>query len=532
MRIPLLVVLVVGCVSPDEGKPTDVDTADGGDDEACVGSGTPEVCDGIDNDCNDAVDDGATSLGTWYADSDGDGAGDSAVTTLSCDQPSGFVSNSNDCDDTSAAIGPTATESCNGTDDNCDGSVDEETALDASTWYADADGDDFGASESTLAACDQPSGYVADGTDCDDTDADVSPDATELCNGADDNCDGVTDESSAADASSWYTDSDGDDYGSGAASLACSAPAGTVANDDDCDDTDASISPAGSEICDGEDNDCDGSADEGIATSTWYADADDDDYGDPDVTTAACSAPTGYVGNDDDCDDDDASAYPGAAELDDVADNDCDGQFDEDFIAVGDVIFSEVARNPLVGGTTSNPDAYWVEVYNTTSTDIVLSNWSFGTSNGTSGVQSVLLDPLAEVTVPATGYAVLCATDTFAAQAGATVPLACDYEWRDSGEVSTYVGTYTNNVMVLGTVSDTLKLSLNGVTIDQVAYTSSWTRAQGRAMALDVAQRTSVANDSSTSWCLVSNSGSTWRWYDATSGTDDFGSPGVSYDCP
>ncbi len=60
-------------------------------------------------------------------------------------------------------------------------------------WYADKDGDGFGNPSDTLARCTAPSGYVAKGGDCDDTHATIAPDAVEVCNAKDDNCDGAVD---------------------------------------------------------------------------------------------------------------------------------------------------------------------------------------------------------------------------------------------------------------------------------------------------------------------------------------------------
>ena len=79
-------------------------------------------------------------------------------------------------------------------------------------------------------------------------------------------------------------------------------PLGYVLDNTDCDDTRSDVYPNAPEICDGLDNDCDGQVDEGVKT-TFYADSDGDGYGNPSVTTQACSAPTGYVSNNTDCDD-------------------------------------------------------------------------------------------------------------------------------------------------------------------------------------------------------------------------------------
>jgi hypothetical protein len=96
--------------------------------------------------------------------------------------------------------------------------------------------------------------------DCDDADPAVHPEAEEVCNGVDDDCDEVVDED-ATDASAWYGDGDGDGYGTGEAISACEAPSGTVSNDQDCDDGDAGVYPGSSlpELPDDDvDQDCDG----------------------------------------------------------------------------------------------------------------------------------------------------------------------------------------------------------------------------------------------------------------------------------
>jgi hypothetical protein len=131
-----------------------------------------EVCDGADNDCDGLTDeDDAINASTWYGHGDADGYGNASSTTAACSQPSGYADNASDCDDTDAAISPAASELCDGTDNDCDGTTDEADAADATTWYADVDGDGYGNASSTTAACSQPSGFVSDATDCDDTSA-------------------------------------------------------------------------------------------------------------------------------------------------------------------------------------------------------------------------------------------------------------------------------------------------------------------------------------------------------------------------
>ena len=176
------------------------------------------------------------------------------MTIQTCVAPGGYVANSADCDDSSAAIKPGATETCNGVDDNCNGTVDEGVKL---TFYRDADGDTYGAAGVTTQACSAPSGYVTNSTDCDDTSAAVKPTGTETCNGVDDNCNGTTDEGVKL---TFYRDADGDTYGAaGVTTQACSAPSGYVANSTDCNDASASIKPGATEInCNSIDEDCSG----------------------------------------------------------------------------------------------------------------------------------------------------------------------------------------------------------------------------------------------------------------------------------
>ncbi|WP_426748872.1 MopE-related protein [Myxococcus faecalis] len=293
------------------------------DGSGAIHPGATEVCDGIDNNCAGGADEGLTTS-TWYRDADGDSYGNASVSTQNCRQPSGYVSNASDCHDGNASIRPGASESCDGVDNNCNGSVDEGVQ---STWYRDADGDGYGHASSTTQACSKPSGYVSNATDCNDGSASIHPGASEVCDGVDNNCAGGADE--GLTTYTWYRDADGDSYGNASVSTQnCRQPSGYVSNTSDCNDGSSGIRPGASESCDGVDNNCNGSVDEGVLP-TWYRDADGDGYGYPTNTTQACAKPAGYVSNASDCHDGNATVYSGAAEACDSLDNDCDGSVDE-----------------------------------------------------------------------------------------------------------------------------------------------------------------------------------------------------------
>ena len=313
---------------------------------------------------------------TYYVDLDGDGYGDPLGKVETCNPPDGFVSNSDDCDDKSHDAYPGASELCNGRDDDCDSSVDEE-AIDPVTAYADADGDGFGDPANLVTGCEPLSDVVSVAGDCDDGDASMHPDGVEVCNERDDDCDGLSDEPPVADGTNFYEDADGDGFGNpNVVRTECSLPPGYSALSNDCADMNASfhdelayyrdtdgdgygwgaavlecipgpdqvlvygdcwpmnasMHPGATEICNSADDDCDGLSDEEDPTlvyDVWGRDADGDGYGDDTDVLLSCDGATGFVATLGDCADDDASINPASLEACDGIDQDCDGAVDD-----------------------------------------------------------------------------------------------------------------------------------------------------------------------------------------------------------
>jgi len=176
-------------------------------------------------------------------------------------------------------------------------------------WYRDADSDGYGDPEVSIVSTQAPSGFVADDTDCDDSDPAVHPGAEEECDGDDDDCDGRAD---LIDISTWYSDDDGDGWGHpGEYETTCDPPLGWVQQAADCDPADPTVNPGAAELCDQQDQNCNGEVDEGF-------EADGDGYWSSD-----CGWEDSAV---QDCDDGDGGIHPDATELcEDGVDQDCNG---------------------------------------------------------------------------------------------------------------------------------------------------------------------------------------------------------------
>ena len=192
----------------------------------------------------------------YFVDDDGDGYGVGASTTTCGELPPGAASEAGDCDDDNADVYPYAPERCDGIDQDCDGTIDENPE-DGVSGYVDSDGDGFGDPGNSVYTCGGETGIVANADDCDDGNRSVYPGAEETCNRVDDDCDGTTDEDVTT---TYFVDADLDGYGDSEMTVEdCTLRIGYSENGDDCDDTSASSYPgAPDEAGDGLDQDCDG----------------------------------------------------------------------------------------------------------------------------------------------------------------------------------------------------------------------------------------------------------------------------------
>jgi hypothetical protein len=302
---------VMGCVGTPGLTPFDGDCDDA---VATTNPAAAETCDSVDNDCDGAIDDSPTDGDVFYLDHDEDGSGTEFYSVTACDAPTGFAATSDDCDDFDATVGPTAAEVCDGADNDCDGNADDadDDVTDALTFYADVDGDGFGDHTTVVMACEGPSGTVDDASDCDDTDGAINADAAEVCDSADNDCDGAIDDAdSDLQGASWYTDADGDGLGDPASEvMACSQPSNTIADGTDCDDTDQLV----------------------LGPTDYYPDLDFDLFGDDSAASTPSCVDPGFGWSDDprDCDDTDSFIRPDTIEVCGYGDDNCDGLVDED----------------------------------------------------------------------------------------------------------------------------------------------------------------------------------------------------------
>jgi hypothetical protein len=331
----LTVDLLVGYGLDHDGDGYSLRQGDCDDTNPAIYPGSPDIADGLDNDC-----DGETDEGSPDADDDGDGYSDL----------------DGDCDDTNDTVFPGGEEVINGLDDDCDSTIDEGTDA------YDDDGDGY-------SELDEPA-------DCNDNSSAVSPDAPETLDGVDNNCNGTIDEGTAGydDDGDGYTELGGDCDDDPAGDGPVAFPGAIEALDDvdndcdglvdedfmgdgdgdgwsvlagDCDDDDFYSYPYAPEFLDGADNDCNGSVDDALDTT--------DDDGD-----GCDEAGNGCAGGIGDCDDTLEQVYPEAPEIDDVPldlDNDCDGFF---FVNPPFALASMGAASNCANGADDDGDG-WID---------------------------------------------------------------------------------------------------------------------------------------------------------------------------
>jgi hypothetical protein len=320
--------LIATAPSTDICAPTDFcEDADGdtfGRGPACAGTDcddsnarlntvSAEVCDNRDNDCDGQADEQLTT--------DGDSC-DTGLLGVCQNGTVTCVRGTNNC----APLHAAGSEICNGLDDDCDGIADDGFTI--AVYFRDNDGDGFGdITDPGLRTCNRPANSATVTGDCNDSNADINPGATEIPgDDIDANCDG--NELCFADF-----DDDGVRTSSATPVATTNCILAGYANEampgGDCDDTRPSVYPGANEVvADGRDNDCDGA-------ELCFTDADTDGYRSEstisstnlscaDAGEASSAVPLG------DCDDNNSARHPGLSDTCDEIDNDCDGLIDED----------------------------------------------------------------------------------------------------------------------------------------------------------------------------------------------------------
>ena len=295
-------------------EPYDVQVdGDCDDANADIHPGAQEVCNEVDDDCDNQTDEaGAQGCVNYYLDADRDGYGLLGEIECLCSPQAPYdVTQAGDCNDANASIYPGALELCNDVDDDCDGQSDEgENNQGCTDYYLDEDEDGYGVTEDSKCFCHAQSNYTTTAPgDCNDYDATIHPTASEICNQIDDNCDEIIDPPDSGGCETYYRDEDGDGFGAnGDTQCLCIPQYPYVENGGgDCDDTDYNVNPNAEEECNGQDDDCDGNLLEG---------EDEDLDGDE------------YLGCED-CDDGDPVVNPDQIEIcDNGIDDDCDELID------------------------------------------------------------------------------------------------------------------------------------------------------------------------------------------------------------
>ena len=321
-------------------------STDCNDNNSAIRPTATEICNSFDDDCDGLTNEGITFI-TYYADNDGDGFGNPNASLSACTPPSGYVTNNSDCNDASAIIKPGAVELCNLVDDNCNGQINE--GLLFANYYIDTDQDGYGAGTATNSCTPLFGNYVTNNFDCNNNNANIRPNAIEICNSIDDNCNNLVDD--GLTFINYYIDTDGDGFGAGTATNSCTnLGSGYSTNNTDCNNTNAAIRPSASEVCNAIDDNCNSSIDEGLQFSNYYLDVDHDGYYLSIVS--ACVSPGvsyGLIGIAlGDCNDNNFNINAGATEI-------CGNGIDENCNGIDPVCIVPGCTNPIA--TNFNPNA-------------------------------------------------------------------------------------------------------------------------------------------------------------------------------
>ena len=265
------------------------------DSNANVHPNQPESCNTLDDNCNGMIDDGITRTLYVDADTDGYGAAAGATPVMGCTDPPGFVPNNNDCDDVHPTAHPGGAEVCDSAaiDEDCNGAANEGcTCITGASQLCCSSRGSQRCVTGTWGACSITA-------------------IVEVCNGVDDDCDGVVDNGVTA---TIYTDIDRDGYGTGAGRIGCAGTPDTATVAGDCNDTPGpgnNVHPGAAEACNHIDDNCDGAVDEGVQR-LLYVDLDRDGYTSVRNRAMACiSDPGTSMTPGDDCFD--SSTNPNAA---------------------------------------------------------------------------------------------------------------------------------------------------------------------------------------------------------------------------
>ena len=299
---------------------------------------------------------------TFYADRDGDGFGNNDSTKSICDivPPLGYVNDNTDCNDnliTGGTVYPGAVEICNLIDDNCNGLVDEGIPL--LIYYLDEDADGFGNNLFSVMTCEEiaPVGYTPDNTDCNDSNYFIHEPIL------------------------YFADADGDLFGDEFISgYLCepTPPDGYAENNLDCNDDNILINPVTNEVCNSIDDNCNELTDEGLPLQSLYADEDFDNFGNALADTITCYLfLSGYTFDSTDCDDTNPEIFPGAEEIFNGLDDNCNKLIDEGITSITEHTnnsYISIYPNPNTGSftiaanvTTQNfasPELSTIEIYN------------------------------------------------------------------------------------------------------------------------------------------------------------------------